>query len=80
MSMNDHEKKAAHLRRPSPIRRAKAQRRIAAGQDVLRRKASFASLDRWMKRIVKEAFGDMEGHEIAQTLGLPDMRRKRGQQ
>lgn len=65
-------------RRPSPTRRAVALRRIAAGQDVLRRKESRVSLDRWFKSTLKEAFGDMAGPEIARVLGLPSLPRKRG--
>lgn len=71
-------RKIAGQRKASPVRREVAQRRIAAGLDVLRRKPTKESNDHWMKRIVNEAFGDMEGHEVARVLGLPDLRRKRG--
>lgn len=71
----------ATLPRPiSPTRRAKAAKRIAAGRDVLRRKPTKESAERWFQRILYEAFGDADGPEIAQELGLPSMHRKRGQQ
>lgn len=67
--------------RPSPRRRAVALKRIAAGKDVLCRKPTKESPDHWMRRTLKEAFGNMTGSEIARELGLPSLPpRKRGQQ